>query len=252
MIAVRHIFASQKIRYWIGHAAFWSLCLIGLVVALVRGPSPHINHPLKEKAVSRQYSAARKSAEGRKVYPLSVIGGGAYSAEELNRARRLDSVVGAHYANFGKNPVVRQTPADLFMYVSYRKSDAVYWTKSKRRIPKGESVLSDGKNLACARCGNRLSFTPQLPTGSEKELPDEAFNTPETPKVSIPFDAPPPPTTEADLYVPASPLLTGSSSSLPLPPPSAASSQPAPVSTDPRRCGWSNNCSGSTGSSRTA
>ena len=206
MVAAERIFAPKKIWRFTGYAACWLLCLAGLVVALRLSTSPHKNYASK-KAGAKERLTAAPSAEARKIYPLSVIGGGAYSAEELNRARRLDPVVRAHYANFGKNPVVRRTPADLFMYVSYRKSDVVYWTGTKRRIPKGEPVLSDGENSARARCGNRLSFTPQQPIDSKKELPEEAFNTPETPKVSIPFDTPLPPATEADLYVPAGPLL---------------------------------------------
>jgi hypothetical protein len=162
MIAAGRIFAPEKIRGFMGYAARRPLCLAGLVIALMLGISSRTDH-LSQKTVFRKRSAATASGEGRKVYPLSVIHGGAYSAEELNRARQLDSVVGAHYADFGRSPVVQHTPANLFMYVSYRKSDKVYWTRTKRRIPKGESVLSDGKNLARTRCGNRLSFTPQQP-----------------------------------------------------------------------------------------
>jgi hypothetical protein len=220
MIAAGRIFAPEKIRGFMGYAARRPLCLAGLVIALMLGISSRTDH-LSQKTVFRKRSAATASGEGRKVYPLSVIHGGAYSAEELNRARQLDSVVGAHYADFGRSPVVQHTPANLFMYVSYRKSDKVYWTRTKRRIPKGESVLSDGKNLARTRCGNRLSFTPQQPLSPENELSEEAFDVPEVPKVSIPFDAPTPPAAEADLYVPASPLLNDLFS--PMPPPFAVS-----------------------------
>ena len=226
MISAGRIFASEKIRGFTGCVARWPLCLVGLIVALVIGTLLGTDH-LSKKAVFREHSTATTSGEGRKIYPLSVIHGGAYSAEELNRARQLDSVVGAHYANFGRNPVVQQIPANLLMYVSYRKSDKVYWTRTKRHIPRGESVLSDGKNLARARCGNRLSFTPQQPVGPEKELSEEAFNAPEVPKVSIPFNAPMPPVTEADLYVPASPPLTDLFS--PAPPPFAASQPVTPT-----------------------
>ena len=195
MIAARHSYIVRRL-----------LCLAGLFIALVVSTSLHTErHP--DKTVWERHPVANTRGGARKIYPLSVIYGGAYSAEELNRSRRLDSVVQAHYADFGKNAVVQQAPKDLLMYVSYRKSDRVYWTKTKRRIPAGELLLSDGRNLARTRCGNRLSFTPQQPAAPDKELPEEAFDTPEAPKVAIPFDVPPPPMTEADLYVPASPLL---------------------------------------------
>ena len=222
MVDAERMFAPRKIRRFTGYLVCWSLCLAALLVALVIGASQDKNR-LPKQISSKEHIAAARSIRERKIYPLSVIGGGAYSAEELNRARRLDSVVSAHYADFGKHPVVRQTPKDLLVYVSYRKSDTVYWTRTKRRIPKGESVLSDGKNLARARCGNRLSFTPQQPTSPEKELSEEAFNTPEAPKISLPLDTLPLPETEADLYLPAEPLPANLLSSLPSPSPFAAS-----------------------------
>ncbi len=43
----------------------------------------------------------------RNVYPLSVIYGGAYSGEELVRARKVDAVVARHYAGFGSASVSR-------------------------------------------------------------------------------------------------------------------------------------------------
>jgi hypothetical protein len=198
MIAAGRVLSPMKIGRWL-------LCLAGLVVAFVVSTSQDKTH-LSKKTNFREHVAATKSAEGRRIYPLSVISGGVYSAEELNRARKLDSVVNAHYAGFGKNPVVQQTSKDLLMYVSYRKSDAVYWTRTKRRIPKGEFILSDNSNLARARCGNRLSFTPQQPSSPDKEPVEEVLNTPEAPEILLPFDAPPPPTIEASLYVPADPL----------------------------------------------
>jgi hypothetical protein len=197
-----------------------------LIAVLVLGTlSCTDRHPKSTAFISPHSATVTAPKEHRKIYPLSVIYGGAYSSEELNRSRRLDPVVRAHYADFGKNPVVEQNPKDVFMYISYRKSDKVYWTKTKRRIPKGESLLSDGKNLARTRCGNRLSFAPQQPTLPEKELPEEVLNTPEAPKVSLPFDAPPPPSIEADLYVSPNPLFADFVP--PVPTPFAASPNPS-------------------------
>ncbi len=202
----------------------WLLCMTGLV-ALVVGTFQNGNR-VSKKLNSKQYNAVLQFAGGRKAFPFSVIRGGAYSPEELNRARRLDSVVRAHYASFGRDPVVQKTPKDLLMYVSYRKSDVVYWTRTKRRIPKGELVLSENGNMARARCGNRLSFTPQQPVSREQEPTEEALNTPETPEISAPFEAPPLPVVEAALYAPAGSLPTNFLSQLPLPSP-LTPSQPA-------------------------
>jgi len=118
----------------------------------------------------------------RKIYPYSVIPGGAYSGEELALARRVDRVVAAHYSDFETGAItVRTLPQDTYLYVSYRKSDRVYWTANKRRIPKGERVLSDGKNMARTRCGNRLSETPQLPIAAGPQPTETALNAPEIP-----------------------------------------------------------------------
>jgi hypothetical protein len=118
----------------------------------------------------------------RKIYPYSVIPGGAYSGEELALARRVDRVVAFHYSDFETGAVtVRTLPREAYLYVSYRKADRVYWTANKRRIPKGETVLSDGKNLARTRCGNRLSETPQLPIAAGPQPTETALNGPEIP-----------------------------------------------------------------------
>jgi hypothetical protein len=107
-------------------------------------------------------------AVGRKVYRLSVVPGGVSSAEELREARMADDVVAAHYQDFG--PAKRDRLAsDSLMYVSYRVGDKIFWTAKRHRIRTGEAVLSDGKNLARVRCGNRLSATPRKPVDSQKE-----------------------------------------------------------------------------------
>ena len=119
----------------------------------------------------------------RKVYPFSVIPGGAYSGEELERRRRVDRVVDTHYADFGHEGVeVRRLPQDQFFYVSYRKGDRVFWTRDKRKIPRGEAVLTDGKHVARARCGNRLSAVAQGPVFPGLQPPDVVLNAPELPE----------------------------------------------------------------------
>ncbi|MFL6452079.1 MAG: hypothetical protein ACJ746_31095 [Bryobacteraceae bacterium] len=142
----------------------------------------------------------------RKVYPFSVIYGGAYSGEELARIRQLDAVVARHYVGFGSSATVQRIPKDAFMYVSYRKSNQVFWTKAKHRIPQGEAVLSDGKKIARTRCGNRLSFKPEAPVDAANEPTEEALNIPDRPKASLEAANPGPSGPEPDFYVPATPV----------------------------------------------
>lgn len=120
-------------------------------------------------------------AAHRKVYQHSVIPGGIYSAEELSRARRTDPVVAEHYLDFGEDVRVTALSRDQLVYVSYRKANKVYWTKTKHRVCKGEAVVTDGKNVARSRCGNRLSETPKSPV--DKTEPSEtALNSRESPR----------------------------------------------------------------------
>jgi hypothetical protein len=116
----------------------------------------------------------------RKIYQFSVIPGGAYSPEELARSRRIDPVIAAHYADFGDDVHVARLTQDELVYVSYRKQNKVYWTQKKHRVCQGEAILTDGKNQARTRCGNRLSKTPRLPIG-KTEPTATALNGPVVP-----------------------------------------------------------------------
>jgi hypothetical protein len=101
----------------------------------------------------------------RPVYPYSVIPGGVYSREELIRARATDRLVHDHYADFNFAAAHLVTTAeDRFAYVSYRLGGRLLWTAHKLRIPKGETLLTDGVNFCRTRCGNRLSAVPHRET----------------------------------------------------------------------------------------
>ena len=142
----------------------------------------------------------------RRSYPFSVIPGGAYSAEELALRRRLDPVVEAHYSDFDtRAAAVRSLPQDLYVYVSYRQGNRVFWTANKRRIPKGESVLCDGSHMARTRCGNRLSAAPQFPIAAGPQPTETALNAPELPGG---IELPPAPLFAPAYDAPALPLLS--------------------------------------------
>ena len=114
----------------------------------------------------------------RVVYPYSVIPGGVRSREELAASMSRDLVVAAHYADF-KVSQARIIRADetRFMHVSYRVQDKVYWTSKKIEIPEGEALITDGDQIARARCGNRVSAVPVEPI-SEEEPMIETFDFP--------------------------------------------------------------------------
>jgi hypothetical protein len=110
------------------------------------------------------------------IYRNSVIRGGAYSAKALAHAIATDRVVAAHYAGFDAaeaRPV--PAPAGRRMYASYRIANAVYWTAKPIPLHEDETLLTDGVHLARARCGNRLSETPQAPVGPVVEFDEESL-----------------------------------------------------------------------------
>jgi len=122
-----------------------------------------------------QVAAQAGPAPARHVYPYSIVPGGVTSRTELARAVLADKTVAAHYAGFDTGKAeLRTVPRARAVYVSYRKGDQVYWTAKKVMLAEGEAVLSDGRSDLRARCGNRISDTPQLPVEvrgpSEQEL----------------------------------------------------------------------------------
>ena len=115
----------------------------------------------------------------RPVFPYSVVPGGVRDAQELQKAVSNDPVVARHYSDFGVGKArTIQLDRPLAMYVSYRRNNQVYWTKNKMMIPAGETLISDGENLARVRCGNRLSPVAAKPVAAAD--PDkETLDTPE-------------------------------------------------------------------------
>lgn len=100
----------------------------------------------------------------RTVYPFSVIPGGVEDSRELSENIQRDSVARRHYQ--GIEPTRLQTVrlhAPVLAYVSFRQGNSVRWTSKKVTVPKGELVLTDGKNLIRARCGNRMSVQGPKP-----------------------------------------------------------------------------------------
>jgi hypothetical protein len=118
----------------------------------------------------------------RAVWPYSVLPGGVRSGTELQDALSRDSVAAAHYAGFNaKSTRVIRLASDRQAYVSYRLGNRIYWTAHKVTLHAGETLLSDGKNLARTRCGNRLSESPASPT-HPAEPPASVMNAPIVPR----------------------------------------------------------------------
>jgi hypothetical protein len=123
-----------------------------------------------------------------------VIPGGAYTALELIQAQERDPVVAGHYRGFQRNRLrTVQAAVRRPVYVSYRRGESIYWTHRPVYLHDGETLLTDGVLYARARCGNRISETPQQPVDAAMEPPPEILDTPGLPE---------PPEIEAVLPVP--------------------------------------------------
>ena len=138
-------------------------------------------------------------AGSRRLFPYSVIPGGVESAEELRKALEHDPIAAAHYAGFdvSKTHVIR-LDSDEEMYVSYRLNNRIYWTKKKLKLLRGQTLITDGKNTARTRCGNRLSATARSPVAEKQPLdmildpaplPDLAEARPIALPMALPFPA---------------------------------------------------------------
>lgn len=109
----------------------------------------------------------------RVVYPYSVIPGGAYNRRELAASIGGDRIVADHFADFAVSQAkIIRAEADKIVHVSYRLGDRVFWTKKTIKVPNGEALITDGRDFARTRCGNRISVLPQAPVSDEE--PDVA------------------------------------------------------------------------------
>ena len=137
--------------------------------------------PVYSQDVNTQDSLGLSAASQpqRPIFKYSIIRGGVRDARELQAAASRDPIVAQHYSDFriGAARTVR-LEKPLEMYVSYRRNNQVYWTKNRMVIPAGESLISDGENLARVRCGNRLSAIVAKPVATTDPTKEE-LNEPE-------------------------------------------------------------------------
>lgn len=114
----------------------------------------------------------------RSVYGYSLIAGGVRSPEELQQATARDPELAEHYAGFDFTSArVIEVDQPKLVYLSYKLRGKLYWTKGKHPLHKGEKLITDGKIIARARCGNRVSESAQKAVSSE-EPPAEMFEVP--------------------------------------------------------------------------
>lgn len=100
----------------------------------------------------------------RQIFPYSVIPGGLMDERELSESIAKDKVVRQHYSGLQPERMwFTRTKQPMQAYVSYRKGGSVHWTSHAVTIPANELVLTDGKHMVRARCGNRIEVKKPQP-----------------------------------------------------------------------------------------
>ncbi len=169
--------------------AFAGACLFGAVFTrTIRNRVAII--PFRAPASARAPELIQKFQPARYetiVYPYSVIPGGVRSREELATAISGDRVVAAHFADFKVSEArIVKAEETRFVHVAYRLRNKVFWTAKTLKLRKGETLITDGRDTARTRCGNRVSAVPQEPV-SEEEPVIETFDVPVLAKLDTPL-----------------------------------------------------------------
>ncbi|HEX5227891.1 MAG TPA: PEP-CTERM sorting domain-containing protein [Bryobacteraceae bacterium] len=137
----------------------------------------------------------------RKVYPYSLVPGGAQNVREAKLAMS-DASVKVNYASFRMDQLHEEKlTRDMRGYVSYRWGDAIYWTAKPITLHAGETIFTDGTNIARGRCLNCYSALPMQPIRphepTEKaldvaiEIPMTVYTFPELPLYAPALPVPP-------------------------------------------------------------
>ena len=148
---------------------------------------------VNQNLLSRLQQESLPQPEIRPIYPYSVVPGGVKDAQELRLAAARDPVVAAHYAGFD---YAHARAFRLMMarraYVSYRIRNRVYWTRRRVTLNKGETVITDGKTIARARCANQVKeVAPPPEATSGNEPPAALFDEPKHPASGTAMAGPP-------------------------------------------------------------
>jgi hypothetical protein len=109
----------------------------------------------------------------RQTFPFSVIPGGLLDAQELTDSISKDVVVREHYRGLQPDRMwFTRVQKPMMAYVSFRKGSNIGWTTHPVAIPANELVLTDGKSMIRARCGNRIEIKRPQPLPASVQPPE--------------------------------------------------------------------------------
>ncbi len=120
-----------------------------------------------------------EDAAVRPLYPHSVISRGACSGTEVEAALMKDASVAGHYSDIQPDRLrLTRLERSTVAYVSYRSAAGIFWTARPVVLAANEYVLTDGVHKVRARCGNRISLSPQAPVAPNEEIVRQAMERP--------------------------------------------------------------------------
>jgi hypothetical protein len=171
--------------------------------------APHV--PSGVTSVSQVEDAPALS---RPNYRYSLVPYGVQFPDRFQEVVAGDQDLAEHFKDFDFSRArFTVLDKDTCAYVSFRKDNKIRWTAQCVMLHKGELVLTDGRTLIRARCGNRISYIPQAPvdpipvddldrtelppSDHPRATPDFAFNIAPPLPPAGPSEGPPaaPPTT---------------------------------------------------------
>jgi hypothetical protein len=177
-------------RFWIVSALLVVFLSIGsssiAAVVMTRLLTLHNQLPPSESPVTDQTSMVVEQVT-RKVYPFSILPGGAENLDEAKRAMQ-DRAIQPNYSEVDfANLRQLKLKKELSGYVSYRWDDKVYWTSRQVTLRADETVFTDGVYLVRGRCLNSFSPFLMLPIRTD-EPTEKVLDTPvEIPVIAFSF-----------------------------------------------------------------
>jgi PDZ domain len=95
---------------------------------------------------------------------LALIPGGITSIEEFLQRVAEDPTLNAFFGSCDVEATFQQLPDDILVFVAFRRSQEIKWTRRPLLVHKGEYVLTFCGKTVLARCGNLISWTPMQPS----------------------------------------------------------------------------------------
>lgn len=137
----------------------------------------------------------------RKVYPYSLVPGGAANVREAKIAM-TEPANRVNYADMDLAQLKQvKLTANLSGYLSYRWGDKIYWTKKALTLRAGETIFTDGTHIVRGRCLNCYSARPMLPVRPNEpsakvldtpvEMPLTVYAFPKLPLIAPELPVPP-------------------------------------------------------------